>query len=241
METTSNKPRAVAGCDREDSPRVLSRAKIMYVAILAAIAQFPNLPITMAAFLALIEPFDAAQGSMKAKPRGLASVRDTKRDDVWTAMHTLRIYVQSLADGLSAPAATALIELAGLLVAGVPIHVKPFLEAKPTTLPGVVHILANASLLLGSSSKRATFNWQWSTDGGKKDGRACGLRAHGSAGRGVAPAIAAPSRTRSSSPLLPARRTPARGPLADSRPIAAPSWAHGAMTVGAVSVSTKAH
>jgi hypothetical protein len=165
METTSNKPRAVAGCSREDSPAVLSRAKIMYVAILAAIAQFPNLPITLAAFLALIEPFDAAQDSMKAKPRGLASVRDTKRDDVWTAMHTLRIYVQSLADGLSAPAAAALIESAGLLVAGVPIHIKPFLEAKPTTLPGVVHILANASLLVGSSSKRVTFNWQWSTDG----------------------------------------------------------------------------
>ncbi|HTB74932.1 MAG TPA: hypothetical protein VK762_16900, partial [Polyangiaceae bacterium] len=157
METTSKKPRAVTGCTRQHSPGVLSRAKIMYTAILAAIAQLPNLPITMAAFLALIQALDTAQGNMKAKPRGLASVRDTKRDDVWTAMQTLRTYVQSLADALSAPEATALIELAGLLVAGVPNHIKPFLEAKPTTLPGVVRILANAGLLVGSSSKKTTF------------------------------------------------------------------------------------
>ena len=89
MENPSKKPRAVTGCAREQSPAVLSRAKIMYVAILAAIAQFPNLPITMAAFLALIQLFDKAQESMSAKPRGLASVRDTKRDDVWTAMQSL--------------------------------------------------------------------------------------------------------------------------------------------------------
>ena len=165
METTSQKPRAVTGCARTNSPGVLSRAKIMYTAILAAIAQFPNLPITMAAFLALIQSFDTAQGSMKAKPRGLASVRDTKRDDVWTAMQTLRIYIQSLADSLSAPAATALIESAGLLVAGVPVYSKPFLEAKPTTLPGVVRLVANASLLVKSTSKKVTFNWEWSADG----------------------------------------------------------------------------
>jgi hypothetical protein len=165
METTSQKPRAVTGCARKSSPRVLSRAKIMYAAIVAVIAQLPNLPITMAAFLALIQSLDTAQGGMNAKPRGLASVRDTKRDDVWTAMQTLRIYVQSLADGLAAPAAIALIESAGLLVAGVPIYVKPFLEAKPTTLPGVVHIIANAGLLTGKSFKSAAFNWQWSTDG----------------------------------------------------------------------------
>ena len=165
METTSQKPRAVTGCAREQSPAVLERAKIMYAAIIAAIAQFTNLPITMAAFLALIQAFDTAQGTMNGKPRGLASARNVKRDDVWTAMQTLRVYVQSLADGLSAPAAIALIESAGLLVAGVPIHIKAFLEAKPTSLAGVVHIVANAGLLLGSSSRKATFNWQWSTDG----------------------------------------------------------------------------
>jgi hypothetical protein len=165
MESTSKKPRAVFGCAREQSPAVLSRAKIMYAAILAAIAQFPNLPIAMAAFLALIQLFDKAQESMRAKPRGLASVRDTKRDDVWTAMQSLRIYVQSLADVLSAPEAIALIESAGLLVAGVPVRIKPLLEAKPTTLPGVVHIIANASLLVKSTSKKVTFNWEWSSDG----------------------------------------------------------------------------
>jgi hypothetical protein len=165
MVTTPTKPRAVTGCAREQSPGVLSRAKIMYAAILAVIGQFPNLPITMAAFLALIQPFDTAQQSMKGKPRGLASVRDTKRDAVWTAMQSLRIYVQSLADALPAPEAIALIELAGLLVAGVPVHLKPLLVAKLTTLPGVVHLVANASLLVKSTSKKVMFNWEWSSDG----------------------------------------------------------------------------
>ncbi len=48
-------------------------------------------------------------------------------------------------------------------------HQKDILAAELTTTPGVVHLDANASLLVGpaDASKNVTFNWQMSGDGGK--------------------------------------------------------------------------
>ena len=96
-------------------------------------------------------------------------MRGTKRDALWTAMESLRSYVQGLADALPAVEAAALIEAGGLLVATTAVHKKAALAAKLTTTPGVVHLDANASLLLGPAAahKKATFNWQWSGDAGK--------------------------------------------------------------------------
>jgi hypothetical protein len=60
--------------------------------------------------------------------------------------------------------AEAIIETAGLLVAGSPSHAKAILQAKLTTTPGAVHLIANATLLAGKTSKSVTFNWEWSLD-----------------------------------------------------------------------------
>ncbi len=121
----------------------------------------------MVAFLALIQALDAAQQAAASRGKGLATLRNTKRDAVWTAMESLRTYVQGLADSMTAENAAALIESAGLLVAGKASFAKPILQAKLTTTPGVVHLIANAKLLLGKKSRNATFNWTWSSDGGK--------------------------------------------------------------------------
>ena len=52
------KPHASLGTVKTDIPGVLTRAKIMYAAILLAIASFPSLPIAMPAFLLLITALD---------------------------------------------------------------------------------------------------------------------------------------------------------------------------------------
>lgn len=163
--TSSFKPKASYGTSRSDSDGVLTRAKMMYAAIIIAIASFPNLPIAMAAFKDLIDAMDTAQQATKKGTRGLASARNIKRDALWAGMELLRVYVQGLADQISIDGAKALIETAGLLVANSAAHVKPILEVKVTTTPGRLLLFANAGMLKGKTSKSTTFHWQWSADG----------------------------------------------------------------------------
>ena len=163
--TTTYKPRASLGTKRDDSPGVIERGGIMYAAILLAIASFPDLPVTMTAFKALLDALTVAQGATRTRTKGLATARNTKREALWGAMVLLRAYVQTLGDQLSVESSKALIESAGLLVGAAAHHVKPLLEVKPTSVPGTVALFANAALLRGRTSKRTTFHWQWSANG----------------------------------------------------------------------------
>ncbi len=160
------RPRASLGITRFDCPGVRARARAMYAAVVAAVASFPEPTVSMVAFLALLEAFEEAQQAVSKGSRGLASLRNVKRDALWTAMQSLRAYVQMLADTLPPAGSAALIESAGLLVAGYTGHGKPLLQAKRTTTPGVVKVIANGSLLVGRSRAKVTFHWQWSADGG---------------------------------------------------------------------------
>jgi hypothetical protein len=96
------------------------------------------------------------------KARAPATLRNTKRDAVWTAMEILRAYVQGLADVMDAASAASLIEAAGLLVGAVPGHQKALLTATLTTTAGDVHLDANANAF-----RKVTFNWQWSGNNGQ--------------------------------------------------------------------------
>jgi hypothetical protein len=163
-------PRAVYGAKKKDVPGVLGRSQNMYNFITANIAMFVALPITMVAFLALITALvTAQQNATGTKAKGSATLRNTKRNAVWSAMGMLRSYVQSLADALDPEGAAALIEAAGLLVAAPITHHKAELAATLGTTSGTAHLEANASLLVGpaDASKKALFNWQMSANGGQ--------------------------------------------------------------------------
>jgi hypothetical protein len=135
----------------------------MYAAFIAAVAMFPSPSVTMAAFLVLIQNLETLQTASKAG-KGLAAARNAKRDLLWIAMETLRVYVQGLADELSVENAVALIQAAGLVVAQTAAHDKPILQANLVATTGLVELIANASALGGKNKKRISFNWQWSSD-----------------------------------------------------------------------------
>jgi hypothetical protein len=169
MSTTPTKQaRASFGVAKNDVPGVLARAHTMYLAIVATAAGFTALPIAMASFLILIQALESAQQAM-ARSRGLAGVRNSKRNDLWTAMLSLRTYVQGLAAAATHDDAIKIIEAAGLLVAKAGGHQKPLLHAMLTTTQGKVLLKANRKLLIGSKgrAKSITFRWQVSSDGGK--------------------------------------------------------------------------
>jgi hypothetical protein len=131
-------------------------------------ATFVAPPVSKTAFLALLSGLVLAQQTAaETRARGAAKARDVKRNPVWTAMVTLRDYVQGLCDVMDPDSGAALIEHAGLLLGAAPGHLKALLTAALTAVPGVVHLDANATLLAGraAASKRLMFEWQWSSDG----------------------------------------------------------------------------
>jgi hypothetical protein len=165
-----SKPRGTLGVAKKDVSGVAARAQAMHDGIVANSAMFSSLTITMAVFLGLITALVVAhQYATNTRAKGSAALRNVKLDALWTAMDILRAQVQGLADLASADAAIALLEAAGLKVATTPVHTKPVLAATLTTTPGVAHLAANATALLGKGglSKKATFHWQRSDNGGK--------------------------------------------------------------------------
>src|SRR5580700_11675737 len=117
MSTPTTKPKAAIGAKKSNVPRVLACSKVVYNAILLALATlFLSPPISMPAFLLLIEALDTAEQQAGTKTRGLAAVRNGKRDALWTALLSLRVYVQSLCDVVVPEAAIAIIEAAGMVV-----------------------------------------------------------------------------------------------------------------------------
>ena len=166
-ESTSH-PRASLGTTRDSAPGVLNRAKIMYTAILAAIATFNSPPITMAAFLLLIQAADTAQTAKSTTgAKGSAAARSTKITPLWNAMHLLRVYVQGMVDVVDHASGVNLITQAGLVVGGVGTHVKDLFVAKLDTVASIVHLVLNAKAFIGITHKRVVFYWQMSSDGGK--------------------------------------------------------------------------
>jgi hypothetical protein len=162
---TSSHPRASLGAARTDAPGVINRATIMYATILAAIATFTGIPITMPALLLLIEAAQGAQTASASRAKGLAAVRNTKITPLWNAMILVRVYVQGLVDQVDRAGGLALINQAGLVVGGVGSHVKLLFVAKIDTTANVVHLILNAKAFLGVTSRRVTFHWQMSSDG----------------------------------------------------------------------------
>ena len=164
----STKPKGSLGVARTNVPGVLVRATLMQAAILAALAIFTSLPISMPAFLLLIQAAAAAQAATGSKAKGLAAIRDTKVTSLWTAMQSLKTYVQGLCNATDAIAAIALIEQAGLLVSKTAKSTKLLLTSTFIPATGLVHLAVNATLLLDTHThKKTTFTWSWSTDGGK--------------------------------------------------------------------------
>src|SRR5580698_8604391 len=95
--STPTKPKpSFGGVVRANVPGVLSRATLMQTTIVAAIALFSSLPVSMAALLALIQAAAAANAAAATRGKGLAAERNVKVDALCTAMLLIKTYVHSL-------------------------------------------------------------------------------------------------------------------------------------------------
>lgn len=123
-------------------------------------ASLPNPTPSLANVSAVLAALDAAETATKTRAKGTVEARDTQRAAVVLMLHELKGYVQVMSDAHPTEAAT-IIASALMAVKKATPHVKHDFVAKPAATSGAVHLAAKAA------SRRASYEWQWSADGGK--------------------------------------------------------------------------
>ncbi len=116
----------------------------------------PTLPTVTAAILAL----QSAESAVLARTKGMADVRNDKRAQLVTLLQQLRGFIQTVADADLETAATV-IRSAGIAVKKVPV-VRP-----RTFVADQGAVSGSAKLVAPSAGRHASYEWQYSTDGGK--------------------------------------------------------------------------
>jgi hypothetical protein len=132
-------------------------------AIVAAMTNnksFPSPTPPLATVSAALAALDAAETATKTHAPGTVAARNAARLEAVQALHGLKASVQLLADADPEQAAT-LITSAGMGVKQSPARTKTAFEAKPGPTSGSVQLVAKAA------ARRASYEWQWSADGGK--------------------------------------------------------------------------
>jgi len=102
----------------------------------------------------------AAETTAATRVKGAAVVRNDKLEALVTLLRQLQGYVQKTADADPENGA-AIIQSAGLRVRKTPVRKPRVFEAKPGAVSGSIEVIA------ATAARRASYEWQYSTDGGK--------------------------------------------------------------------------
>jgi hypothetical protein len=121
---------------------------------------FPSPIPTLAAFGTAINDLQAAETLALGRAKGAVALRNEKRTVVVGMIQQLRSYVQSVAD-LDGTNAASIITSAGFAFRKTPTRPPRVFHAKPGPVSGTADIVAP------SAARRASYEWQYSTDGGK--------------------------------------------------------------------------
>jgi hypothetical protein len=121
---------------------------------------FPSPTPTLAAISAAINELQATETAALARTKGAAAARNEKRTVLVGALQQVRAYIQLVADADPTKAA-AIIESAGVAVRKTPTHSARAFAAKPGPVSGTAKVVAAAP------ARRASYEWQYSADGGK--------------------------------------------------------------------------
>ena len=152
--------------NKDNTVSVTGKAKGMAGGFDANPSMFLNPDPTSAALLAQVAMVDKAESVAATRVKGSAAARNVERGTLASMLETGRLYIQNTADKRPSYADAVKVILAGALTVGLtPKRNKPMLAAKPGAVPNSVDLDANVKLLTGGSKKKASFNWQMTTDG----------------------------------------------------------------------------
>ena len=122
--------------------------------------RFSNPAPTLAAVTATIDDLRAADAGAISRLKGAVAARNDKRKALVAVLQQLRSYIQSVTDADEGNG-PAIIESAGLAVRKRATRKARVFAAKPGRTSGVATVIA------ASSGHRASYEWEYSIDGGK--------------------------------------------------------------------------
>ena len=121
---------------------------------------FPSSTPTLAAVTAAVDELRAAEAAALARTKGASAARNDKRKGVVALLQQLRGYIQTIAD-VDEANGPAIIESAGVAVRKTATRRARVFAAKPGRVSGVATVVA------ASAGHRASYDWEYSIDGGK--------------------------------------------------------------------------
>jgi hypothetical protein len=131
-----------------------------FIAALTNNPFFPDAAPIIAALTAAFTALDAAETAAKTRAVGTVAARNVARDNLVTALHGGKAYVQQKADA-NIEQAQPIIESSSLAVRKTAVRVKLAFAVKQGPVSGSAHLSARRT------DRRASYEWQWSADGGK--------------------------------------------------------------------------
>ena len=132
-------------------------------AIIAAQTNNPHVPAPsppLATLTAALDALVAAETATKTRAAGTVAARNVARTNLLSLLEASKASVQQLAD-LAPEQGEAIVTSAGMAVRKTAAHTKPPFAAKPGPVSGTVVLAAKAVAV------RASYEWEWSGDGGK--------------------------------------------------------------------------
>jgi hypothetical protein len=121
---------------------------------------FPNPDPPLVAIQTAITDLDTAEAAVHTRAKGAVATRNQKRAALVALLQQLKSYVQKIADA-DLERGPALIQSASLNVKKVPVRAKRVFAVSQGKVSG------SAALVTASVGNRASYEWQFSADGGK--------------------------------------------------------------------------
>jgi hypothetical protein len=123
-------------------------------------AYFPTPTPPLATVQTAVADLQTAETGAQTRVKGAAALRNEKQQALLTLLEQLRTYVQSTADA-SPENGPSIIQSAGMTLRKTPVRKPLGFHAKLGSVSGTVKVVAPAA------ARRASYEWQYSTDGGK--------------------------------------------------------------------------
>jgi hypothetical protein len=140
-------------------PALITYARSIVTAMTGNSA-FPAPVPTLATVSAEIDALEVAEKAALARTRGAVVARNEQKTALIGLLQQLKAYIQARADANVLNGAS-IITSAGVAVRKTPVRPAKVFEAKPGSVSGSVVVVARAA------ARRASYEWEYSTDGGK--------------------------------------------------------------------------
>jgi hypothetical protein len=144
-------------------PKVVAATITFAQSIVTAMTNNPKFPSpspSLSTVTAAIAALAAAEAAALARAKGAVTARNDKKAALVALLQHLRTYIQTVADA-DAENSAAIIQSAGYSVKKTPVHKPRIFSVTQGAVSGTAKVVAP------TAAARASYDWEYSTDGGK--------------------------------------------------------------------------